>query len=99
MSMSLTLPDLWQHLQRQLLPMLAEELGPLSELDEQFCQTVSVLDLGPLMRRFAWLENGRPPHERTWMFHAFLAKSILSIPHHRSTHRCAPDVTSFFRMC
>ena len=42
--------------------MLTEELGPLSELDEQFCQTVSVLDLGPLMRRFAWLENGRPAH-------------------------------------
>lgn len=78
--MSLTLPDLWQHLQRQLFPMLAEELGPLSELDEQFCQCVSVLDLGPLMRRFTWLENGRPPHERTWMFHAFLAKSIYQFP-------------------
>jgi hypothetical protein len=78
--MSLTLPDLWQHLQRQLFPMLAEELGPLSELDEQFCLTVSVLDLGPLMRRFAWIQNGRPPHERTWMFHAFLAKSIYQFP-------------------
>lgn len=78
--MSLTLPDLWQHLQRQLFPMLAEELGPLSELDEQFCQAVSVLDLGPLMRRFAWIENGRPPHERTWLFHAFLAKSIYQFP-------------------
>ena len=78
--MSLTLPDLWQHLQRQLFPMLTEELGPLSELDEQFCQCVSVLDLGPLMRRFAWVENGRPPHERTWMFHAFLAKTIYQFP-------------------
>ena len=35
--------------------MLAEELAPLSELDEQFCQTVSELDLGALMRRFAWM--------------------------------------------
>ena len=78
--MTRTLPDLWQHLQRQLFPMLAEELGPLSELDEQFCQCVSVLDLAPLMRRFAWCENGRPPHERTWMFHAFLAKTIYQFP-------------------
>lgn len=78
--MSLTLPDLWQHLQRQLFPMLAEELGPLSALDEQFCPAVSVLDLSSLMRRFAWLENGRPAHERTWMFHAFLAKSIYQFP-------------------
>jgi len=27
--------------------MVTEELGPLSELDEQFCQAVSVLELGP----------------------------------------------------
>ena len=59
--MSLTLPDLWQHLHRQLLPMLAEELGPL-------------------MRRWSWLENGRAPHERTWKFHAFLAKSLYQLP-------------------
>ena len=78
--MSLTLPALWHYLQRQIFPMLAEELGPLSELDEQFCQCVSVLDLGPLHRRFAWLESGRPPHERTWMFHAFMAKSLYQFP-------------------
>ena len=78
--MSLTLPALWQHLQRQLFPMLTEELGPLSELDAQFCQTVAVLDLGPLMRRFAWIGNGCPPHERAWLFHAFLAKSIYQFP-------------------
>lgn len=78
--MSITLSDLWPHLQRQLFPMLTEELGPLSELDEQFCQTVSVLDLGPLMRRFAWIGNGCPPHERTWLFHAFLAKSVYQFP-------------------
>ena len=52
----------------------------MSELHEQFCQTISVLDLGPLMRRFAWCENGRPAHKRTWMFHAFLAKSIYQFP-------------------
>ena len=80
MSMSLPLPNLWQHLQRQLFPVRAEERGPLSELDEQFCQCVSGLDLGPLRRRFAWIENGRPPLERTWLFHAFLAKSIYQFP-------------------
>ena len=78
--MTLTLPDLWPHLQRQFFPILAEELGPLSAWDEQFCQTVSGLDPGPLLRRFAWLENGRPLQERTWMFHAFLARSIDPFP-------------------
>jgi hypothetical protein len=78
--MAPTFSDLWQHLQRQLFPVLEEELGPLSELDEQFCQAVSLLDLGPLMRRFAWVGNGCRPHERTWMFHAYLAKSIYQFP-------------------
>jgi hypothetical protein len=55
---------------------LDDELGPLSTVDEQFCQVVSLLDLGPLMRRFAWIGNGCPPHERTWLFHAFVAKSV-----------------------
>ena len=78
--MTLTLPHLWQHLQRRLFPLLAEELGPLSELDQQFCQTLSLLDLGPLRHRFAWIGNGCPPKERTWIFHAFLAKSVYQFP-------------------
>lgn len=48
----------------------------MSELDDQFCQSVAVLDLGPLLRRLAWLENGEHPHERTCRFHAYLAKTM-----------------------
>ena len=67
---------LWQHLQRHLFPMLEEEIGPLSAVDEQFCQVISLLDLGPLLRRFEWIGHGCPPHERAWLFHAFVAKSV-----------------------
>ena len=74
--MSLTLPDLWQHLQRQLFPALTEEVGPLSQLDEQFVQTISLTDLSPFLRRYAWIGNGCPPHARVWLIHAFLAKSV-----------------------
>ena len=59
--MSLTLPDLWQHLQRQLCPALTEEVGPLSRLDEQFVQTISRTDLSPFLRRYQWIGNGCPP--------------------------------------
>jgi hypothetical protein len=51
--LALTLPALWHHFQRQFFPMLAEELGPVSELDKRFGQTVSVQNLGPLMLRFS----------------------------------------------
>ncbi|MBM3888756.1 MAG: transposase [Verrucomicrobia bacterium] len=75
-----TLTHIFFHLQRQLFPALEEELGPLSALDEQFCQVISLLNLGPLMRRFAWVGNGCPPHERTWLFHAYLAKTVYQFP-------------------
>jgi hypothetical protein len=32
------------------------------------------------MRRFAWVGNGCPPHQRTWIFHAYLAKSVYQFP-------------------
>ena len=78
--MSLTLPDLWQHLQRQLFPALTEEVGPLSRLDEQFVQTISRTDLSPFLRRYQWIGNGCPPHARVWLIHAFLAKSVYQFP-------------------
>ncbi|MBI5688411.1 MAG: transposase [Verrucomicrobia bacterium] len=76
----LTLTDVFFHLQRQLFLALEEELDSLSALDEQFCQVVSMLNLGPLMRRFAWVGNGCPPRQRTWLFHAYLAKSVYQFP-------------------
>jgi hypothetical protein len=77
--MTLTLPDLWQHLQRQLFPLLLDELGPLSEKDRQFIQVVSLLPLGGLLERYAWCGVGCPPHERTWLLHAFIAKAVYGL--------------------
>lgn len=74
--MLIALHDLWQHLQRQLFPVLVDELGPLGERDRQFVQVVSLLPLGPLLLRYQWKGVGCPPHERAWLLHAFLAKSV-----------------------
>jgi hypothetical protein len=71
-----TLQGLWQHLQRELFPLLTEELGPLGERDHQFVRVVALLPLGRLVERYNWGGSGRPPHERTWMVHAFIAKSV-----------------------
>ena len=77
---TLTLQDIWQHLQRQLFPMLLEELGPLSEKDRQFIHVVSLLPLGRLLERYAWSGVGGPPHERTYLVHAFVAKAVYGLP-------------------
>lgn len=74
--MLIALSDLWPHLQRQLFPLLADELGPLGARDRQFVQVVSLLPLGPLLLRYQWKGIGCPPHARAWLLHAFLAKTV-----------------------
>ncbi len=57
------MPDLttiFHHLQRQLFPALASELGPLSALDQQFCEVISLSNLGRFTRRYEWYGNGAP---------------------------------------
>ena len=74
--MANALQDIWQHLQRRLFPVLLEEVGELGEKDQKFIQVVSLLPLGPFMSRYDWCVIGCPPHERTWLLHAFIAKEV-----------------------
>lgn len=70
------LATIFRHVQRQLFPMLEEEMGPLSELDRQFCTVISLTELGRFLRPYEWCGNGAPPHARVWLAHAFIAKSV-----------------------
>ena len=59
-----SLPLLGVQLQRQLFPMLAEELGPLSALDEQFSALLALADVGRFARPYAWSQRQRRPATR-----------------------------------
>ena len=74
--MSIALQDLWQHLQRQLFPVLVEEMGELGEKDQQFVQVIALLPLGKCLEPYRWKGIGCPPHERVWLLHAFIAKAV-----------------------
>ena len=77
------MPDLttiFHHLQRQLFPALVGELGTLSALDQQFCEVISLTELGRFTRRYEWCGNGAPPCPRTWLAHAFIAKHVYQFP-------------------
>ena len=78
--MATVLHDLWSHLQRQLFPLLVEEVGDLGEKDRQFVQVVSLLPLGPLLPRYDWKGVGCKPHVRVWLLHACLAKEVYQFP-------------------
>ncbi len=43
---------------------LTDELGPLSALDQQFCEVISLTDLGRFTRRYEWCGNGCPAAEQ-----------------------------------
>lgn len=74
------LAEVFFHLQRQLFPLLEEEIGPLSKLDQQFCEVVSLTDLRRFTRRYDWCGNGCHPHERTSLARAFIAKHVYQFP-------------------
>ena len=74
------LTTIFHGLQRQLFPALEEELGPLTALDQQFCEVISLTDLGRFTVAYEWCGEGRPPCRRLWLAHAFIAKSVYQFP-------------------
>ena len=76
----LDLATIFHGLQRQLFPALTDELGELSALDQQFCEVMSLTELGRFTDRYEWCGDGRPPCPRVWLAHAFIAKSVYQFP-------------------
>src|ERR1039458_153884 len=74
------LTTIFHHLQRQLFPALTAGLGALRALDQQFCEVISLTGLGRFTRRYEWCGNGCPPHQRTWLAHAFIAQHVYQFP-------------------
>jgi hypothetical protein len=70
----------WNHIQRQLFPILAQELGPLTEKDNQFVEVMGLVPLGSFLEPYRWSGNGCPPRERAWLVHAFIAKAVYQFP-------------------
>ena len=76
----LDLTTIFHTLQRQLFPVLEEEVGPLTLLDQQFCQVISLTQLGRFTASYEWCGEGRPPCPRVWLAHAFIAKHVYQFP-------------------
>jgi hypothetical protein len=84
-------------LQNQLFPVLAEELGPLSDHHQDFVRALALLQ----MDGFVAVQHGpgRPPHDRACIARAFLAKAVFHLPHTRALlDRLTHDVT-LRRLC
>jgi hypothetical protein len=65
--------EIWNHIQRQLFPILTEELGSLTEKDNQFVEIMGLVPLGAFLEPYRWVGTGCPPHER-------MCRSLTPIP-------------------
>jgi hypothetical protein len=91
--------EIWNHIQRQLFPVLTEELGSLTEKDRQFVEVMGLVPLGPLLEPYRWCGVGCPPHERAWLVHAFIAKAVYEFPTTRALLEALAARPTLRRLC
>jgi transposase len=74
-----TLSQTWLNIQSSLFPWLSEELGPLTEKQQELVTTLEVVRI----EEFIYSSRGfpgRPPQDRTAIARAFVAKTIYNMP-------------------
>jgi hypothetical protein len=50
--------NIWNHIQRQLFPILTEELGDLTDTDRHFVTVMALVPLGPFLEPYRWQGRG-----------------------------------------
>ena len=71
-----SLSQYWLNIQGSLFPWLKEELGELTEKQQQWVTTLEVIRLEEFLST-AYGLPGRPPADRTAIARAFVAKTVL----------------------
>lgn len=93
------LTRLYFGIQRQLLPALEEEIGPLDDKAKQFVNVCEMLHLETHLEACVWLGNGRPPKSRFILAQAFVAKALWNIPTTKDLLRQLRQNTTLRRLC
>ena len=74
-----SLSQYWLNIQGSLFPWLKEELGELTEKQQQLVTTLEVIRLEEFLST-AYGLPGRPPADRTAIARAFVAKTVFNLP-------------------
>jgi transposase len=93
-----TLSQTWLTIQSSLFPWLSEELGPLTEKQQELVTTLEVVRIEEFIY-FSRGFPGRPPQDRPAIARAFVAKMIYNMPTTRALlDRLATD-SALTRIC
>ncbi|QTQ30012.1 transposase [Aromatoleum bremense] len=68
----------WNVVQHELLPKLKNEVGALTPKLERVIHTLEWVRIEEFVSA-SWCGTGRPPHERSWLANAFVAKAVLGL--------------------
>ena len=93
------LGNLWQSIQRWLLPTLEDELGELDEKYREFVAACEVSLSHYNLRAYAWCGQGCPPHNRMALCKAFIAKAVWDYPTTRALLDAVQHNPTLRRVC
>lgn len=86
-------------IQRQLFPMLEEEIGPLSDQEQRFVQVLGLCHAERFMAPFRWKLIGAKPKDRLPLAHAFIVKSVWKFTTTRALLDYLKKCPSLRRLC
>jgi hypothetical protein len=86
-------------IQRQLFPMLEEEIGPLSDTEQRFVRVVELAHPERFMSPFQWDYLGRKPEDRLPIAKAFIAKAVWNFTTTRALLDYLENCPSLRRLC
>lgn len=49
-------------------------------MDRQFCEAISLTQIGRFTCAYEWCGNGYPPCPLVWLAHTFIAKRVYQFP-------------------
>ncbi|MDA1337722.1 MAG: transposase [bacterium] len=93
-----TLSRFWDRIQGKLFPELKEQLGPLTEKQQQLVAILEVVRIEQFLPRFLGCV-GRPPKDRAALSRAFVAKAVFNMPTTRALIERVESDISLRRIC
>lgn len=68
----------WRAVQHELIPEIRDDVGVLTPKLEKVIHTLEWVRIEEFVKA-SWCGEGRPPHERSWLANAFVAKAVLGL--------------------
>jgi len=88
----------WARIQGSLFPWLQEELGPLTEKQQQFVMILELIRIEEHLNDY-YGGMGRPPKSRAAIARAFIAKMVYNMPTTRMLLERLESDKSLRRLC